>query len=187
MAERTYSELDLVLEPFRDLVGHIGGQLQRLQPGKHSQPDSGCKDDLEAEPMPPAAASSQWLPPDSGERRGSDTGSITDSEPDALSLIAPVDDFLLSSKFGMRGGRLHKGVDLAAHTGTPVVAALDGRVTFASFEDGYGNVLELEHRNGWRTLYAHNHANLRKVGDEVEQGELIALVDDPDWPPREGV
>jgi murein DD-endopeptidase MepM/ murein hydrolase activator NlpD len=92
-------------------------------------------------------------------------------------LNAPV-----SSEFGWRedpilgGPRFHQGIDLAAGEGTPVGASLPGRVVRSGFEEGYGNVVVLDHGNGFTTLYAHNQANLVREGDWVERNAPIAKV-----------
>ncbi|XRB16184.1 peptidase_M23 domain-containing protein [Pseudoscourfieldia marina] len=87
------------------------------------------------------------------------------------------DSFYVSSPFGPRWGRMHKGVDLATQLGEPVVAADDGVVSFAGYDDGYGHVVEITHDDKWRTLYAHlDRADSRRVGTRVACGERIASV-----------
>lgn len=70
----------------------------------------------------------------------------------------------------------HEGIDLAAPTGTPIHAAGKGVVVFSGVRNGYGNTLEIDHGNGYRTLYAHTSKLLVKQGDTVERGALVALV-----------
>jgi murein DD-endopeptidase MepM/ murein hydrolase activator NlpD len=79
--------------------------------------------------------------------------------------------------------RAHKGVDYAAPTGTPVRATGDGRVVFAGAQNGYGNVIELQHRGAFSTLYAHlSRIALRlKKGARVAQGEVIGYVGQTGW------
>ena len=87
-----------------------------------------------------------------------------------------------SSEFGYRvhpisGGRkMHKGIDIAAQTGTEIHAASGGTVVFAGVKGGYGNVVEIDHGFGYLTRYAHASRLLVKVGDAVSRGQLIALV-----------
>jgi murein DD-endopeptidase MepM/ murein hydrolase activator NlpD len=72
---------------------------------------------------------------------------------------------------------MHTGVDLAAPTGTPVVAVLGGRVVSSGGAGGYGLVVEVEHENPRRrTLYAHLSELYVKSGDRVRQGEVIGRV-----------
>ena len=80
----------------------------------------------------------------------------------------------VSSPFGMRGGRLHKGVDISAPPGTAIKAAFAGTVTYTGFLRDYGNVIIVEHGNEVVTVYAHNEINLVKKSDKVNKGDVIA-------------
>ena len=105
-----------------------------------------------------------------------------ESQPANISgLIWPLKkgSFWLSSKFGMRDGRMHKGIDLAAPIGTPVYAASDGSVTYVGEEgeiSGYGRIIFLLHDNGVRTVYAHLDKQIVKEGQKVKKGEQIGNV-----------
>lgn len=90
------------------------------------------------------------------------------------SLSWPVDG-RLTSQFGPRWGRMHYGVDIAVPTGTPVLAAAPGKVTYADWAGSYGILVTIDHGNGVETRYAHNSRVLVKVGDEVQRGQRIAL------------
>lgn len=82
---------------------------------------------------------------------------------------------VFTSGFGMRWGRMHKGIDIAGPIGTPIMAAATGIVTFAGWNSGgYGNLVEIEHPDGSLTRYAHNHRILVSAGQDVIQGQLIA-------------
>lgn len=74
----------------------------------------------------------------------------------------------------------YNAVDFAAPLGTPIYAAADGVVIIEKgankWYGGYGNHIVIEHDNGTQTLYSHNSKNLVNVGDEVKQGQNIALV-----------
>ncbi|MBN2795704.1 MAG: peptidoglycan DD-metalloendopeptidase family protein [Clostridia bacterium] len=87
----------------------------------------------------------------------------------------PVTDYLLTSEFGIRWNREHKGVDLAVSVGTPVHAAADGIVTVSKYQGEYGNLIEIDHGDGIVTRYAHNSVLKVSVGDVVSQGDLIAM------------
>ncbi|PAF50174.1 hypothetical protein BKH43_05385 [Helicobacter sp. 13S00401-1] len=98
-------------------------------------------------------------------------------------LITPVKYRRISSKFsyGRRHPilgiiRPHYGVDFAANVGTPIHAAADGRVIFAGVKGGYGNVVEIAHNDGIKTLYAHMHKILTRAGRYVKQGTIIGTV-----------
>ena len=79
------------------------------------------------------------------------------------------------SKFGYRHGRRHQGVDLPLKTGTPVVAAFDGRVRASTYSKGYGNLVIIRHENGLETFYGHLSKREVEVGDWVRAGDEIGL------------
>ena len=79
------------------------------------------------------------------------------------------------SRFGMRRGRRHQGVDLPLKTGTPVVAAFDGRVRASTYNKGYGNLVIIRHENGLETYYGHLSKREVEVGDWVHAGDEIGL------------
>lgn len=81
----------------------------------------------------------------------------------------------LTSRYGRRWGRMHKGIDIAGPIGTPIHAAADG-VTIASgwSSGGYGNLVEIRHSDGTITRYAHNRRLMVAVGQIVHQGQQIA-------------
>ncbi len=90
-------------------------------------------------------------------------------------LAWPV-DAAVSSRFGMRDGRPHEGIDLAAPDGTAVRAAAAGRVVYAGGGlRGYGNLVMLRHDGGLLTVYAHNSSLLVSEGTTVARGQPIAL------------
>ncbi len=78
------------------------------------------------------------------------------------------------SGFGMRWGRMHEGIDITCSTGTPVRAAGNGTVIWASWRGGYGNAVVIDHGGGLATLYAHNSAFATSVGQTVVRGQVIA-------------
>ncbi|MEM8638892.1 MAG: peptidoglycan DD-metalloendopeptidase family protein [Cyanobacteria bacterium P01_G01_bin.54] len=83
----------------------------------------------------------------------------------------------LTSGYGPRWGRMHRGIDIAAPTGTPIHAAAPGVVITAGWNSGgYGNLVEIRHPDGSKTLYAHNSRILVRKGDRVTQGQQIALM-----------
>ena len=89
----------------------------------------------------------------------------------------PLDAGIVSSEYGPRWGHLHQGIDIAAETGEPVHAALDGDVVYAGDGlRGYGNVVILRHDRKTTTLYAHNKELEVHEGDHVRQGDVIALL-----------
>ena len=86
----------------------------------------------------------------------------------------------ISSDYGYRhifgGLNFHRGIDIPAPMGTAVHAAADGTVTFAGVKGSYGNLVIIDHGNGFETLYGHNSGFLVKAGDVVTKGQTIAAV-----------
>jgi murein DD-endopeptidase MepM/ murein hydrolase activator NlpD len=80
-----------------------------------------------------------------------------------------------TSPYGPRWGRMHRGIDVAAPTGTPVVASAPGVVSEVGWDGyGYGNYVEVTHPDGAVTLYGHNDRVLVRQGQVVAQGEQIS-------------
>jgi len=95
----------------------------------------------------------------------------------AGSLRWPVDAGIISSEYGERWGKMHKGLDIAADVGEPVYAIADGEVIYAGDGlRGYGNVVIVRHDRTMSSLYAHNSELKVKQGDRVTQGTLVALL-----------
>jgi murein DD-endopeptidase MepM/ murein hydrolase activator NlpD len=90
----------------------------------------------------------------------------------------------VTSRYGTRTSpfsgilKFHEGLDIAAQTGTPVVASADGVVIKAVFETGYGNMVEISHGYGIKTIYAHNSRINVKAGQRVRRGDVIAFAGD---------
>jgi murein DD-endopeptidase MepM/ murein hydrolase activator NlpD len=91
----------------------------------------------------------------------------------------PTDSYV-TSDFGYRmhpvlGGRAHhNGIDFEANIGDPVRSAGNGLIKFAGWKTGFGNVVEIDHQNGYVTVYAHNSAFTVKEGDVVRAGQVVA-------------
>lgn len=82
----------------------------------------------------------------------------------------------LSSDYGRRWGRLHKGLDIDDNRTKAIVAAKAGRVIFASYSGGYGNLTLIQHNDGVVTAYAHQAAIAVGVGAQVSTGQRIGTV-----------
>lgn len=101
-------------------------------------------------------------------------------ERSAIPSRSPVASSYITSGYGRRadpfsGGRaFHRGVDFSARRGDPVMAVADGVVSYAGWRSGYGNVVEVDHGNGYVTRYAHNTSNSVRVGDLVRTGQEVA-------------
>ncbi len=94
----------------------------------------------------------------------------------------PVKSGWMSSYFGKRTDPFtgkpanHRGVDFAGKSGAEVIAVADGVVTWSASRYGYGEMIEINHGNGYATRYAHNSENLVAVGEEVRKGQTVALM-----------
>jgi murein DD-endopeptidase MepM/ murein hydrolase activator NlpD len=92
----------------------------------------------------------------------------------------PIRNSYITSGFGGRadpfgrGAGNHKGIDFHANVGDPVLAVADGVVSYSGVRGGYGNVVEVDHGNGYVTRYAHNSRLSVKVGDLVRVGQEVA-------------
>ena len=99
-------------------------------------------------------------------------------------MRTPVQGARLTSKFGVRKhpilgySKMHRGVDFAAKRGTPIMAAGDGRITFAGRNGSFGRFIEIKHLNNFKTRYAHMYKFAKgiKKGRIVKQGDVIGYV-----------
>jgi M23/M37 family peptidase len=85
----------------------------------------------------------------------------------------------ISSPYGLRfnGTEFHQGIDIAADTGTPIIATADGVVTTAGWtSSGYGNMVDIDHGGGIMTRYGHASAVAVTAGQQVRRGQIIAYV-----------
>jgi len=92
----------------------------------------------------------------------------------------PIRNSYVTSGFGTRadpfgrGAANHKGIDFHAKVGDPVMAVAEGVVSFSGVKGGYGNVVDVDHGNGYVTRYAHNSRLVVRVGDLVRAGQEVA-------------
>jgi murein DD-endopeptidase MepM/ murein hydrolase activator NlpD len=99
-------------------------------------------------------------------------------EIDCSSFILPIitDELRVTSKYGPRRRRMHRGIDLKVQIGDTIRAAFSGKVRIRNFERrGYGNYLVVRHPNGLETVYGHLSGFLVGVNDIVHAGDPIAL------------
>ena len=117
-------------------------------------------------PLPPLAAAGRYLPKP-----------IENMQPASNGFAWPTKTGVLTSGYGWRWGRMHRGIDIAAPTGTPIYAAADGVVQKSGWNSGgYGNLVDIRHADGTITRYAHNSKLLVKKGQQVQQGQKISLM-----------
>ncbi len=113
------------------------------------------------------------------EKNGTKTKEISES-PEIKTykgrFIWPVKGKVISY-FGVRGGKNHKGIDIAAPEGTKIIAADSGTVIYSDNKlRNYGNVIIIKHPGNFITVYAHNKANYVKENEQVKKGQEIGEV-----------
>jgi murein DD-endopeptidase MepM/ murein hydrolase activator NlpD len=111
--------------------------------------------------------------------RGEDRTAAAKVNPDQAAQdvwLLPLDDYTFTSPYGIRWGKLHAGIDLAAPEGTPYKAVHAGIVTAAGYNGGYGYSITVKQANGVEVIYAHSRRLLVKAGDKVTAGQVIGEV-----------
>ena len=93
----------------------------------------------------------------------------------SVGLIRPISG-TITSRFGYREEGYHKGLDIAAPTGTSIAACAGGVVTFSGWQGDYGNLIIISHGDGIETYYAHCNDLYVSAGEQVAQGEIIGAV-----------
>jgi murein DD-endopeptidase MepM/ murein hydrolase activator NlpD len=98
-----------------------------------------------------------------------------DFQDERIPLVWPVEGPVIST-FGPRSRGWHAGIDITAEIGSEIYAAAPGTVIYSGWIRSYGQVVKIEHKHGFITLYAHNLNNKVEAGDQVEAGQVIATV-----------
>jgi murein DD-endopeptidase MepM/ murein hydrolase activator NlpD len=146
------------------------GQVLIITPGPNAEPVLQMADDEDSSHQEDLADDEDDDLKVAPRRKGLLFGGKTeDANPQ---FIFPVEG-RLSSKFGKRGRKFHKGIDLAVNVGTPIVAIAAGEVVFSGKRRGYGGTVVIDHGN-YLSLYAHCSKMMARVGDVVKQGDFIA-------------
>ena len=138
-------------------------------------------------PSPISEATAAVLDEDNGDDFGSVVQAVSrlDGLRESLRsmpLGKPVTDYYISSPFGKRrdpfSGRwaYHSGVDMAGYWKEPVHATVAGVVTFVGRHGPYGNMVEIDHGNGFKTRYGHLYATKVQKGEHVARGQLVGLM-----------
>jgi murein DD-endopeptidase MepM/ murein hydrolase activator NlpD len=100
---------------------------------------------------------------------------VPDLDGIAPAFVWPVDG-IVSSSFGRRRSSWHRGIDIRAELGTPILASAGGVVITSGVEFRYGRVVKVAHEGQFVTVYAHNHENMVQVGEQVAAGQIIARI-----------
>jgi len=167
-----------------DLQSNLATTIQQIQSERDQQLQ------LTQSAQAKVAAAQQLLSTLTAEQQAAIGGSTGDGGaqgppvdvPDGA-FIWPVDNYVVTSPFGWRTNPIygtpefHAGIDLAKPCDTPIVASGDGYVTFAGWNDSYGNYVQIVHAQyGFSTGYAHQSRVMVQVGQQVKQGDVIGYV-----------
>ncbi len=139
-----------------------------LQSLSQSQDSQAATDAMKSRSEDPARASRS-------ENRNA-TVKLSEEQVAADVYLLPVDDYQYTSPFGVRFGKLHAGIDLAAPDGTPYKAVHGGKVTAAGYNGGYGYSITVQQDDGTEIIYAHSRRLLVKKGDVVKAGQVVGEV-----------
>ncbi len=95
---------------------------------------------------------------------------------DLRHFCMPTPSRVITSNFGRRWGRMHKGLDIKVYTGDTIRSAFDGKVRMVQYEaNGYGNYVVIRHPNGLETIYGHMSKHLVRENQDVKAGTPIGL------------
>jgi murein DD-endopeptidase MepM/ murein hydrolase activator NlpD len=106
--------------------------------------------------------------------RAAQAGNTT-STVSSSGLIWPVSG-PITSPFGWRWGRMHQGIDIGVPSGTPIKAAASGTILYCGWEEGYGNLVVIDHGGNIATAYGHQSSIAVTCGQHVDQGQTIGYV-----------
>lgn len=109
---------------------------------------------------------------------------LTNIEDHSIPSILPLEPgtYTVGSDYGKRRDpfsrrwKFHKGVDFSAKRGTPIYATANGVVSFSNWKKGYGNMIEIDHQNGYKTMFSHLNRRLVNNGQRVNIGDMIGRV-----------
>ena len=169
--EQVRSLRDELVANRRDLVGARSQKRVALSKVKASEREE--VSEAQALEKESAALASQIQAAQSAAAASSSSG--TPATHSSSGFIWPVSGPVVSG-FGIRWGRMHTGIDIAVGEGTPIHAAAAGRVIYAGWMSGYGNLVFVDHGGGISTGYAHQSSIAVSNGQSVSQGQVIGYV-----------
>ncbi len=169
------NEIALNISRQRSLgIGEMMYRQLTAEAGKSRKPESNSRSKrTEVDSSAPPTTSS------SGDKSESPIKTVSGNLDERF--VVPIEGELTSA-YGLRRHpltqetRFHRGLDIAAATGTPFRAAQSGTVVFSGFLGGYGNTIILEHSDGYRTLYAHAAKLLVSQGERVSAEQDIGII-----------
>ena len=158
-----FTDSDSVVEP--------AGSAPMISPPTAAWQEEDIKTPSRPVPAPKNSKSAPTVKP----KQGLLFGGASDDSASIVTFRWPVASTSVSSRFGPRWGRFHNGIDIRANRGAAIFPSLDGKVIFAGKRRGYGNTMIIDHGH-YKTLYGHCQKLLKKRGDWVAGGDLIAQV-----------
>ncbi|TCP69491.1 M23 family metallopeptidase [Baia soyae] len=184
VAVRSGDTIDSIASTYRttkDLLLHLNPSLEESSALSVDSLLFVPKDELIASPQPKEEAPKQSTP------QKMKVSKTTPANKKAVKIVPPRSDnerFIwpvngrVTSNFGWRNGRQHKGVDIWSEQKSkePIFAAASGTVVKAGYSGAYGNLVVIDHGNGWVTYYAHLSRILVGKGSSVSQGEQIGFM-----------
>jgi murein DD-endopeptidase MepM/ murein hydrolase activator NlpD len=154
-----------------ELVGARGDLVATLDKTLVDLSTLSASEQAEASEIDALQASSAQL---AEQIRSAQAGSTT-QPPSSAGLIWPVQG-PITSPFGWRWGRMHEGIDIGVGYGTPIHAAAAGTVIYCGWEEGYGNLVVIDHGGSLATAYGHQSSIAVSCGQSVAQGQVIGYV-----------
>jgi len=147
-----------------------------------SEPETTQPEPTEPEPTEPEPTEPEPTEPEPTEPEPTEPEPTEPVEPEEIEWLTPVPYYVLTSPFGMRFHpilqiwRMHNGVDLACAEGTPIYATRSGVVTIAEEGATAGFYVQINHGDGYRSVYMHMTHYIVSVGDYVSAGQVIGYV-----------
>ena len=163
----------------RELISR-GAEFEALLAEMEAQEQALLEEIAQKEEELDKAKYQEWLAtyvPPAPETGGGNGGTVNTS-----GWCSPLVSYTLTSPFGMRthpitgGYKMHNGIDMAAPEGTPIYAAKGGQVSIAAYSASAGNYVQINHGDGYRSVYMHMTGYTVKPGQYVAQGQLIGYV-----------
>ena len=163
----------------RELISR-GAEFEALLEEMEAQEQTLLEEIAQKEEELDKAEYQEWLAtyvPPAPETGGGNGGTVSTS-----GWCSPLVSYTLTSPFGMRTHpitgeyKMHNGIDMAAPEGTPIYAAKGGQVSIAAYSASAGNYVQINHGDGYRSVYMHMTGYTVKPGQYVAQGQLIGYV-----------
>ena len=165
-----------ILKQMKEEVQSAGGQESSSPSNESTNSDANKTEQPESKPEVKPEEKPNTQPeekPDNSQSENSGSPQFTWPCPSSHNVTSPFGD-RNSPTAGASSN--HKGIDIGASSGSPIVAAAAGTVTVSTYSESAGNYVTIDHGNGFHTVYMHASARYVKVGQKVSAGQQIAAV-----------